>query len=98
MNTQELIEKVTEDGEMFVKEWSSLTTGNVIYIDHIYFKDDLCYEYTLFYTSHDNKWEHFNCDDGNLACLSKIISVRDYVSYEPINIDEFIAEHFAELL
>jgi len=96
MNTQELIEKVTEDGEMFVLECRKFK-GDCItyYIDHIYIKDDICFELTLFCNYNNSKWAHYT--DAPLTHITGIPK-RDFATYEPINIEKFIEQNFAELL
>ena len=95
MNTRELIDIVKKDGPMFVREVSNFNSI-IQFVDYVFVNGRDVHENTLFYLDED-KWKHYDAELESTVVLNYCMS-RNHIRYEPIDLDEFLAEHFAELL
>jgi len=92
MTGEELIELVGDKGSMFVSEQRNYTHTKARYIIFVEIQDGYVVERNVFYKNDDDPWEEQN-DTKPI-----FLAYNDEVTYEPIDFDEFLAEHFAELL
>jgi len=63
-----------------------------LYIIFVEIQDGYVVERNVFYKNDDDPWEEQNDTKPIL------LAYNDEVTYEPIDFDEFLAEHFTELL